>query len=366
MKDNNDEFFTEPTLTFLSKKPITEYQFKEYYATPQFPGDSVPVLFKSLKEASEDIDDKEKLRVAMCNDYNTFTIHDEQSQFSIKKFFSQLTTHVFGQHVLYAPLLSSTQTICLKYIQHSKQGLVVLADRQTTAKGRGANIWGSPPGCLTFSFKCLQMDGKKLPFLQYLAGIAVVDAINSLSALKNNNSIVKPNIQLKWPNDIYGNGVKIGGILCQSNYHNDCFDVVVGIGLNVTNEQPTLCINQIIKSLLPQLDSQQIHVTREEVLSLFFNKFEEHYIKFSQFGFAPFEKIYTNYWIHKDQIVKLQEVQKTVKIIGINETGYLKAVEVDPETKQIKSDFPYELHPDGTSFDLKDLVLKKKEIPNKK
>ena len=35
-------------------------------------------------------------------------------------------------------------------------------------------------------------------------------------------------IKIKWPNDIYANGIKIGGVLSTSTYRDRKFNVVIG------------------------------------------------------------------------------------------------------------------------------------------
>lgn len=54
-------------------------------------------------------------------------------------------------------------------------------------------------------------------------------------------------VRIKWPNDIYGQKLKLGGILCQSAYRNQQFHVVIGVGLNLSNRQPTTCIDALIE-----------------------------------------------------------------------------------------------------------------------
>jgi len=54
-------------------------------------------------------------------------------------------------------------------------------------------------------------------------------------------------VRIKWPNDIYAHGLKLAGILCQSAYRNQRFQVVIGIGLNLSNRQPTTCVDALIE-----------------------------------------------------------------------------------------------------------------------
>ena len=60
-------------------------------------------------------------------------------------------------------------------------------------------------------------------------------------------------VRIKWPNDLYGAGLKLGGVLCQSAYRNARFHVVIGVGLNLTNAQPTTCVDALIAARLAQL-----------------------------------------------------------------------------------------------------------------
>lgn len=53
-------------------------------------------------------------------------------------------------------------------------------------------------------------------------------------------------VKIKWPNDLYGSKLKIGGILCQSVYRDQAFHVVIGAGINLSNWQPTTCINELV------------------------------------------------------------------------------------------------------------------------
>ena len=51
--------------------------------------------------------------------------------------------------------------------------------------GRGGNAWLSPDGCLSFSFPLhLELDsnlGRRLPFVQHIAALAVVDAVRGMN-----------------------------------------------------------------------------------------------------------------------------------------------------------------------------------------
>ena len=57
-------------------------------------------------------------------------------------------------------------------------------------------------------------------------------------------------ISIKWPNDIYHHrNKKVGGIICQSHYNGRVFDVTIGIGINISNKKPTICMDEIASKL---------------------------------------------------------------------------------------------------------------------
>ena len=111
-------------------------------------------------------------------------------------------------------------------------GLVCVASHQIAGRGRGANSWVSPAGCLQFSLVLRLSTGQasRIVFIQYLFGLAVVEAIRGVKGYE------QLGIVLKWPNDIYADlgsegetrYKKIGGILVNSSYAGSDFTLVVG------------------------------------------------------------------------------------------------------------------------------------------
>jgi BirA family biotin operon repressor/biotin-[acetyl-CoA-carboxylase] ligase len=106
--------------------------------------------------------------------------------------------------------------------------LLVLADRQTSGRGRGTNRWWSPEGALTFS---LVLDAAALPADQrpavaLAAGVAICEALQELVAAAD--------WRVKWPNDVLAGGRKACGILCES-VPGWPERLVVGVGVNVNN-----------------------------------------------------------------------------------------------------------------------------------
>jgi len=297
-------------------------------------------------------------KIVWPSDVTVSTIHGESftdatvsPRFDITSYFSQLKTATYGRVFLYGDEVTSTQTILSEL--DVPPGTVFAATTQVQGKGRGENKWTSPLGALMFSFKCSLKLAERLPFLQYLVSLAVIETVKS----KDKDL----DVWIKWPNDIYtSKGVKIGGVLCQSSYRNDTrdFDICVGIGLNVSNKEPTTCLNDIASSRSSSSDEGKTEkpevFSREWVLATFLNTFEFYVNEFEKKGFSPFQKLYLSRWLHSGQTVILGDQNQKVVIQGLMDNGYLRA------TDATETGIEYELHPDGNSFDfLKGLVISK-------
>lgn len=80
-------------------------------------------------------------------------------------------------------------------------GFTLTATRQVAARGRGSNVWVCPTGSLVFStvinHPAHLAASRPIVFLQYLAAIAVVEAVKSYD-----NGYEDMPVKLKWPNDI--------------------------------------------------------------------------------------------------------------------------------------------------------------------
>ncbi|XP_071724053.1 biotin--protein ligase 1, chloroplastic-like [Rutidosis leptorrhynchoides] len=290
-------------------------------------------------------DDDGKLSVTLHPD-----IHKPES-FDIGLFMNSLSTRQFGRLFIWSQQLPSTHDIISQNFHELPIGSVCMADVQFKGRGRSKNVWESPKGCLMFSFTILVEDGRIVPFLQYVVSLAITEAIKDVC---HKNGLPMLGVKIKWPNDLYLNDLKVGGILCTSTYRSKKFNVSAGIGLNIDNENPTTCLN----SALREYYSGSYKFTREDVLAAFFNKFEKLCDIFIQQGFQPLEQLYYESWLHSGQRVIVQEknddqvVENVVTIQGLSSSGFLSAVSYDNEV--------CELHPDGNSFDFFKGLVKRK------
>lgn len=88
-----------------------------------------------------------------------------------------------------------------KLISKLPTGFTFSAATQVAGRGRGTNVWVAPPGGLMFStiinHPAHLAASRPVVFIQYIAAIAIVEAIQSYGVGYENLPI-----KLKWPNDI--------------------------------------------------------------------------------------------------------------------------------------------------------------------
>lgn len=142
---------------------------------------------------------------------------------------------------------------------------VVVSDRQSAGRGRNGHVWISQPGCCsTISYavripRAIALDESLNGWLQMIAGLVTLDALNGM--IKEYDAAAnQPDcfLGLKWPNDVFCHGLKLGGLLSElvllpAEEADDDVVVVFGIGLNLAlgaSRLPT-----------PQSTSLQLHVS---------------------------------------------------------------------------------------------------------
>jgi BirA family biotin operon repressor/biotin-[acetyl-CoA-carboxylase] ligase len=104
---------------------------------------------------------------------------------------------------------------------------VVIAEEQTTGRGRLGRAWYSPPLSSIMFSVILKPDltPAQLPRVTMLGALAVADTLRPLFG---------DDLALKWPNDVLIRGKKLCGILAEATWMgSDLTAVILGIGINV-------------------------------------------------------------------------------------------------------------------------------------
>ncbi|MCD6290992.1 MAG: biotin--[acetyl-CoA-carboxylase] ligase [Anaerolineae bacterium] len=153
---------------------------------------------------------------------------------------SQLRTRWMAHPLVYVPRLTSTQTLTARLAESGwPEGTTALAEEQTAGRGRLGRSWWTPPGQ---ALLCSILLRPAIPprQAQQLTMVAAVAAAEAIEATCDTPTAIK------WPNDLYVQGRKVGGILTETrlSIRGDVLEqAVVGIGINVAvdfSSQPEL------------------------------------------------------------------------------------------------------------------------------
>ena len=153
--------------------------------------------------------------------------------------------------------------------------ILLVAQRQTAGRGRLGRSWdsggeGETPPALTFSLG-LPLAPASWSGLSLAVGISVARSLH-------------PTLQLKWPNDIWLNDRKLGGILIETATLNESRYAVIGIGINIAAREaaglstPPAWLQEVQPGMDAAMALQRIAKPLVQAIQ-----------KFATTGFAPFQ-----------------------------------------------------------------------------
>lgn len=107
------------------------------------------------------------------------------------------------------------------------EGLSIVADEQTAGRGRLQRAWSSPKGAGLYFSVLLRpaIPQNYWPLITFMAALAVGDALREAAGVQTD---------IKWPNDLLSGDRKMCGILAEAIDTPAGRAVIVGIGINLT------------------------------------------------------------------------------------------------------------------------------------
>ena len=164
--------------------------------------------------------------------YRLLSSPDRLFDFEIKY---RLNTKFIGKFIHYFDYLSSTNDLAMQLgMQNAPSGTLVVAESQTKGRGRLGRSWFSPKYKGIYFSLLLRpaILPEYSPVLTILIAVSMAEAVKEITGL---------DIQIKWPNDLFLNNKKLGGILTEMNAEADKINfMVMGVGLNVNNDKKSL------------------------------------------------------------------------------------------------------------------------------
>tara|TARA_B100000427_G_scaffold60037_1_gene47249 strand:- start:157 stop:1158 length:1002 start_codon:yes stop_codon:yes gene_type:complete len=137
-----------------------------------------------------------------------------------------LKTENIGKRVYYFEELDSTQNFAQQIAADKKEnGTIVIAEKQTSGRGRLDRKWTSPKGGIWFSLIIHpKFDVSSSTLIPILSAVALSKSIKKILGVET---------EVKWPNDIILNGKKVAGILVDASVQANNIDyLILGIGIN--------------------------------------------------------------------------------------------------------------------------------------
>jgi biotin--protein ligase len=322
----------------------------------------------------------------------------------------------------YGHVVTSTQTMLDKnyrLLTKLPGGFTSFATHQVSGRGRGKNAWISPLGCLQFSTLLPVPTPQQtfwhagmgaIVFVQYLAGLAIVESIRSGALGEQYAQALGDKLRIKWPNDVYAHVpetsypkhpqqaprkgtfvwhgrryAKMAGVLVNSQFAGSDLVLVVGCGINTLNSRPTTSLSDLIETHNAGIHDKSLAlpvVSQEQFAGAILATFERMWNVFLQAGgsFQPFVDSYRRAWLHSDQDTLLQDTEPPTRarIVGItSDFGLLRCVPLPGDGQSVhhvpdshdprawaSSMTPgswIDLQPDGNSFDMLQNLIRRKE-----
>ncbi len=197
----------------------------------------------------------------------------------------------------------------------AEEGTVVLAQFQKNGKGQQGNSWESEYG------KNLLISIIKFPrflpaakqfYLSKITSLALIDFLNNETT----------GFSIKWPNDIYFQKKKIGGMLIENAVKgNYLASTIIGIGLNLNQERFVSDAPNPVS--LKQITGKN-YVTEEvaEILTVYIDSWYQKLTggRYDEIDSAYFNQLFrANEWA----VYEKQGTRFEAKITGIGEFGQL-------------------------------------------
>lgn len=230
-------------------------------------------------------------------------------------------TLFMGQQLFFLPVCASTnseaQQLLLK--NEATEGCVVLTDEQTHGRGQRGNTWEAAPGkniTLSVILSPVFLAVRHQFYLNMAVSLAALDLLREQGLGQ---------ARVKWPNDLYFEDRKLGGILIENTVSGQSIQhSIVGIGLNVNQLHFGIgTATSLAAEIGTQLDVKRL-VSR--LLELLEKRYLE--LRSGKIDKLKYEYLQALYRYQEEHGYQIGPEQVQGRIMGVDEDGRL-ALEVD-------------------------------------
>jgi BirA family transcriptional regulator, biotin operon repressor / biotin---[acetyl-CoA-carboxylase] ligase len=233
---------------------------------------------------------------------------------------------------IYDQLPSTNTYLSERILENAPSGSICFAEQQTAGKGRRGRHWVSPYGSNIYLSILWRFQASPMA----ISGLSLAIGVAVIRALKLHYANV---FRLKWPNDIYYQDKKLGGVLVEVSGESDgpCA-AVIGLGLNIyLPETEAAAITQKWTDLTQITGQQQF--CRNALAATLLNQLLLVIAEFEEVGFAAYLDEWREYDCLKDKPATLFIGQhRYVGIVkGIDDKGLLLLTRPDGSTQAFAS-----------------------------
>jgi BirA family biotin operon repressor/biotin-[acetyl-CoA-carboxylase] ligase len=153
---------------------------------------------------------------------------------SVEAIRRRLTAESVGRQIyLFGEVESTNAALRGLAREGAVEGTVVLADAQTSGRGRLGRAWFSPPGVNVYASALFRPRFRPVEAARFsfIASLALADAVKDLGLVP----------AIKWPNDVLVGRRKVGGSLVESATRGAEMEfLILGVGVNVNVDAAAL------------------------------------------------------------------------------------------------------------------------------
>lgn len=204
--------------------------------------------------------------------------------------------------------ITSTNDYAKEHFAETDDKTVIYADNQTNGHGRLGRKWVSTNNNgLNLYASLVLTPPKECAYNNFTQYVSVV-----LCKVFEEYGI---NANIKWPNDVLVNGLKICGILAERTSQMNGFVIGLGVNLNLTKDEAE-SIDKPATSLNLLLNRK---IERDEFLEKFCTEFEKNYDKFLKQSFE---------YIREDYLKRINFLGKEISV-SLNKDDKIKGIAKD-------------------------------------
>ncbi|NCO35476.1 MAG: biotin--[acetyl-CoA-carboxylase] ligase [Armatimonadetes bacterium] len=178
----------------------------------------------------------------------SFTDNSEWNHQALKSLTESLATRAVGRDIHFLDVDDSTNDVARQLARAgADDGTVVIAERQSSGRGRMNRSWHSPRGGIWASVLFMPNAWTREPaLLVLLSPAAIARATEMATGLE---------ITIKWPNDLRTRGRKVAGILGEVEHIAGGQALILGFGVNanIPRADFPLALQGIATSLMAEL-----------------------------------------------------------------------------------------------------------------